>query len=481
MLKNLTAEVSPEGHWAKNFAALSVHRRKDWAVTVKGFNRFVWDFEGSTQENAYGIFGSHGSMEIANSEKALEAHDVNQGWDWTRIPGATTMSMPLNETKLKKTRNFSPLSNAGGVAFQGAERLSSGAFGMDFRQPNYQFLNNPKTAIKLSFKISVFFYQNILVCLGSDIETTSGQKAQTTLFQDKLLRGNETFAIKVNGVQKDSSAPFHAMTPTFKSERMPYTTLVDTKGNSFYIPRASASSLKVHIQDQISETPSAKPSHAYYGTAWLEHSAKNNKYEYAVFVKTPSYKLTAESAWQFQGNSMNPHNQVYSVLQQDGKAHVVKFGLEPEKRQAKTYPCYVCYVIFKRTGRLPNQGPIKKVTRPCRIIVENYANYIYLGISYTDLDFRYADQSESRKLELASDVDGDELFEMESGENEVRVTLNAFVQKTLPETPKVHGSPPDYAPRVRVESSSPHPPNKGNIIVFANLKNGFSVEVKLKK
>ncbi|KAJ7348191.1 hypothetical protein OS493_039645, partial [Desmophyllum pertusum] len=94
--KATSPESSPEGHWSKNFAALSVHRRKDWAVTVKGFNKFVWDFEGSTTgktENAYGIFASHGSMLIANSEEELKAHDVKNGWDWTKIPGATTMSL----------------------------------------------------------------------------------------------------------------------------------------------------------------------------------------------------------------------------------------------------------------------------------------------------------------------------------------------------------------------------------------------------
>ncbi|XP_027050264.1 LOW QUALITY PROTEIN: uncharacterized protein LOC113677623 [Pocillopora damicornis] len=94
--KASTYEPSPEGHWSKNFAALSIHRRKDWAVTVKGFDRFVWDFEGSTKkktpENAFGTYQSHGSMLIANSEEALKAHDIENGWDWTKVPGATTMT-----------------------------------------------------------------------------------------------------------------------------------------------------------------------------------------------------------------------------------------------------------------------------------------------------------------------------------------------------------------------------------------------------
>ena len=77
-------------------------------MTIKGFNRFVWDFEGSTRvgkpENVYGTYQSHGSMLIANSEEALKAHDINNGWDWTKIPGATTMSLTLAQTSLSKAR-----------------------------------------------------------------------------------------------------------------------------------------------------------------------------------------------------------------------------------------------------------------------------------------------------------------------------------------------------------------------------------------
>ena len=80
-------------------------------------------------------------MLIANNEEALKAHDVNAGWDWTKIPGTTSMSLTANERKLKTVRNYSPQSSAGGVTFQGRESLSSGMFAMDFHQPDYHFLN----------------------------------------------------------------------------------------------------------------------------------------------------------------------------------------------------------------------------------------------------------------------------------------------------------------------------------------------------
>ena len=469
--KSLTAEASPQGHWSKNFAALSVHRRKDWAVTVKGFNRFVWDFEGTYSENPHGIFASHGSMLIANSEEVLKAHDVNEGWDWAKIPGATTMSLTVKETRLKTQRNFSPQSSAGGVTFQGPEPLSSGVFGMDFHQPNYVFLdkNHAYPNIKLYFKKSVFFYENLLVCLGSNVrmENGPGKAAQTTLFQDKLVRGSSTFFIKVDGVKKDNSSPFSAMTPYSPSGANGYTTLVDTKGNSYYIPRSSAPSLKVHVQNQMSESQSGKPSSGDYATAWLEHSSVNGHYEYAILV-TPSRPHTAETTWALQEDKQL----LYEVLQQDDKAHVVKFNAAPDSR-AVISPLYG-YVIFQSTTTLPH-GPIKAVNKQCRIIVGETLEELFLSISYPDLDF-----NASRVLNTISDAKAWELFHMESTENKVQVSLTNDVGMNFP-TPKVHGSPPDYVPSVRVDSSPTSPPNKGNTIVFANLKNGFSLEIKLRK
>ena len=469
----MSAESSPEGHWSKNFAALSIHRRKEWAVTVKGTNRFVWDFEGTPSENAHGIFASHGQMLVANSEEVLKAHDVNGGWDWTRIPGATTMSLTVKETRLQTTRNFSPQSSAGGVSFQGPDPLSSGVFGMDYHQPKYVFKdkNHPHPNITLYFKKSVFFYRNLLVCLGSNIRVDNGpgKNAQTTLFQDKLVRGSSTFFIKVDGVQKNISAPFPAMTPSSTSGAKPYTILVDTKGNSYYIPSSSAPSVKVHIQNQISESQSGKPSSGDYATAWLEHSSVNGSYEYAIYVKTPSYNLTAGTAWSLQEDK----KQLYEVLQQDDEAHVVKFGVAPD-REAATSPLYG-YVVFQSTSSLP-LGPIKAVNKQCRIMVADVEKELYLSISYPDLDF-----NSSKALHSLKDVQAWELFHMESSENQVQVTLTVDVEMIFPAPPKVHGSPPEYVPDVRVESSLTSPPNKGNKIVFYNLQNGFSVEIKVKK
>ena len=468
----MSAESSPEGHWSKNFAALSIHRREDWAVTVKGFNKFVWDFEMGPTENPHGIFQSHGPMLIANSEESLAAHDVDGGWDWTRIPGATTMTLTLEETLVRKARYFSARSSAGGVTFKGPESLSNGIFGMDFYQPDYQFSDSSHPNIKLYFKKSVFFFQNVLVCLGSSIRIQNGpgKTAQTTLFQDKVRRGDTSFRVKVDGTMKDSLAELPAMTPALNPTKG-YISLEDTKGNSYYIPPSSASSLKVHIKNQNSKTPSARPSTGYYATAWLEHSSSNNNYEYAIYVKTPSYPKSADFVWSFQES--NPSNKINKVLQQNDVAHVVKFEMATE-RWEMIRPQYG-YVIFSSTRTLPTDGPIKSANNTCLIMTREDEEFLYLSISYPDLAFPTSDD-----LRTIEDIGVSEAYHIESKDIAVLVTLKNKVSKNLPTNPMVHGSPADYVPKVRVESTNPTR-LKGNKLVFHNLKNGFSVEVKLLK
>ena len=202
---NYKAEPSAEGHWCKQFAALSIHRREDWAVTVKGFDKYVWDFEHSPTENVYGMYASHGAMLIANSESALSSKDVSNGWDWRKIPGTTVINVDLSKMRLSTHRYYdtSADSMAGGVELKGSTSPRIGIFGMAFVQPSY---NTPYfSKVKFSFKKSVFFYDDVIVSLGSNIQYTAPadheDEVHTALFQDKMrdtvdIRSGEDTKIK---------------------------------------------------------------------------------------------------------------------------------------------------------------------------------------------------------------------------------------------------------------------------------------------
>lgn len=54
--KGMFVEFFLNGYWFKNFVVFFVYCCEDWVVIVKGFNKFVWDFEMGFLENFNGIF-----------------------------------------------------------------------------------------------------------------------------------------------------------------------------------------------------------------------------------------------------------------------------------------------------------------------------------------------------------------------------------------------------------------------------------------
>ena len=132
------------------------------------------------------MFASHGALLVANSKTALEVHDVVNGWDWAKVPGATTIAIgtpTVDDLKMVKGRFYNQRQLAGGLTFKGSMTLKNGLFGMDFQQPDYG-LTGWRNNIRLYFKKSVFFFENLLVCLGSNIvaRDTNTKMVQTTLF-----------------------------------------------------------------------------------------------------------------------------------------------------------------------------------------------------------------------------------------------------------------------------------------------------------
>ena len=188
------SEQSPSGHFTKQFGALSIHRRNDWAVTVKGFDKHVWDFENPERidENLYGMYGSHGSMLIANNEESLGSKNVDRGWDWRKIPGTTVINVNFPDMLINSDRHYNPSKNAmaGGVFFRGSKSRTekNGVFGMNFKQPTYDVEpSSPFYDVNFRFKKSMYFYDDMIVSLGSGIQYNGGQyEVHTTLFQDLM-------------------------------------------------------------------------------------------------------------------------------------------------------------------------------------------------------------------------------------------------------------------------------------------------------
>ena len=369
----------------------------------------------------------------------------------------------INDLIIGTGRFYNKRKLAGSLTFEGTMSLKNGVFGMDFRQPDYGFGSRDwRRRIIFGFKKSVFSFENLLVCLGSNIEARNkgSRVVQTTLFQDKLVPSS---FIKVDGVQKLSSSTYsHA-----PSRSTRYTTLTDAKGNFYYIPRRSKSVLRVTVGSQTSKSDDGKSTTSgIYGTAWFEHSRSKPRYQYAVLIPTTSYHTSLTDLATAQETA---RSKVYKVLQLDSKAHVVQFRKSPSTWSALSNPI-TGYVIFWGTSSLPSVGPVAAVSSgDCLIMAEETTGFIYLSVSYPDLNFGFTGAAPVN----SDDVGETLLYKSTSGVRSVTVTLRKAVRAMA--TPHVHGTPGGYAPIVQIRGSG------RKMILFRNLKNGFSVEVKLTK
>ena len=95
----MEAAQEPIGVRVFPMACAAVYRRKSWMAIAKGFSRYLWGTEIYEQNNLYGRYLAYGTLEII-CENGMSgfSHD---GYDWSRIPGATAIRLPLHSMKAK--------------------------------------------------------------------------------------------------------------------------------------------------------------------------------------------------------------------------------------------------------------------------------------------------------------------------------------------------------------------------------------------
>ena len=93
--KGIQPAKAPQGFFVYNYGAAGIHRRANWMVTLKGFNTNVWGSEIYTKDNRYGRYQSYGSIQIMGYPSRKASGYVEEGWDWNRLPGTTTIHLPL--------------------------------------------------------------------------------------------------------------------------------------------------------------------------------------------------------------------------------------------------------------------------------------------------------------------------------------------------------------------------------------------------
>ena len=276
---------APQGFFVYNYGSAGIFRRADWMVTLKGYTTDVWGAEIYAKDNRYGRYQSYGSVQImgkGNPVSRAGSCFVQEGWDWNRLPGTTTIHLPfeLLDSPLKGTtmarseENFSGSSSLGGM---------NGMFAMKLMERDYDNFTSDFVARK-----SVFCFDNRMICLGTGITNSNADyPTETTLFQTKF-----------NGKEP-------------KADNDDYW-LHDGYDNYYHVVDGTVRS---QVADQESRHEKTREKTAgKFSSAWIEHgkAPKDGTYEYMVLMQP--------SAAELDELQKAP---AYEVLQRDQMAHVV--------------------------------------------------------------------------------------------------------------------------------------------------------------
>ena len=269
-------------------------------LSLKGYNSDVWGSEIYAKENRYGRYFSYGTAQVFTMPSAKESGYVREGWDWNRIPGATSIHLPYDmlNSPLPGTlmeRNTS--------RFPGVSSLEgrNGCLAFTYVESDRKNFCAGATATK-----SVFCFDNRIVHIGTGITNNSQYPTETTLYQLALV--DRTEEVDIND-EYSGAFPYSRLITDHGQ-----VVLTDTKGN-FYIIK-DGYGLTVEKKTQTSPSDEMKdPGTGDFISAYLSHgtSPKDASYEYMLLVKGSNKDVKAYSK-----------KAPYTVLQADASAHVVK-------------------------------------------------------------------------------------------------------------------------------------------------------------
>lgn len=440
---NLKDRVLPpaNGNYSLPYSSLSVHRKGNWLATVKGYDKYVWDYEtGHKGENNLGRYVSHGALFLFKSGSGMKGAGMeqNSGFHWAYLPGSTTKALPIDRvyyenkpTKKYKEgyhRSFTETTFARGLTAEG----KNGMFAMELRDDVSP--SDDKSLFDSSFRAhkSYFFFEDEIVCLGSDIYSDDVDfKTITTLFQTNIgENGISDKQTLLNGKAIGSSMSIH--------KKLNACFLTDAQGIHYIMPETNELILEQSSQESLKKVGGGEyqPISAPHVKAWIDHGTnpKGKAYEYLILMDA-----TNDEA----GKRLDEPG--YEVIQKDAIAHIVKhYKLNS-----------TAYAIFNAEKAI-GKGLINKVDTPVMLYLKEDGLNTMLTIANPDLQLAKWNHNMS--------VMPAELVHKESEGSIVTLILNGNWQQA------------GYVPEL---ISSVHSNGKTTIKVFC--KDGKSIDVPLRK
>ncbi|MBP9585317.1 MAG: chondroitinase [Bacteroides sp.] len=381
---------APQGFFVYNYGSAGIFRRANWMVTLKGYNTDVWGAEIYAKDNRYGRYQSYGSVQIFGKGHPVSRDAsgfVAQGWDWNRLPGTTTIHLPLalldsplrGTTMAKSKENFS-----GSSALNGA----NGVFAMKLMERELKNFTSDFVARK-----SVFCFDNRMICLGSGISNSNTvYPTETTLFQC-AYRGGE----------KPATGRYW---------------LTDGYDNYYHVVEGTVRT-QVAEQQSLHEKTRAQTS-GVFASAWIDHgqAPKGSSYEYMVLIQPDASQLKRVE-----------EERGYRVLRRDDTAHVVF----DETTRITAYAAFEAY---------QPQGDELLQSLPAEVLVMHQPDKDYIRFSVCDpnlniLEKEYTTKEPSRPIEKTIVLKGG--WKVVMPQEQIRVVRRA--QQTELTVRLQHGQP----------------------------------------
>ena len=429
--KGFRPEPDPQGNIAMGYGCVSVQRRSNWSAVARGHSRYLWAAEHYLGANLYGRYLAHGSLQILTAAPGQTVTPATSGWqqegfDWNRIPGVTSIHLPLEQLQAKvlnvdrysgmEEMLYSDEAFAGGLS----QQKMNGNFGMKLHE--HDKYNGSHRARK-----SYHFIDGMIVCLGSDIENTNTEfPTETTIFQLAVT---------------DKAG--HDYWRNYQGDKKVW---VDHLGTGYYVPTAIRFEKNFPQHSRMQNT--GKETKGDWVSLVVDHgkAPKNGRYEYAVLPQTNETAMKKFAK-----------KPAYKVLQQDRKAHIVESASEQ----------IVSYVLFETPETTLPGGLLQRVDTSCLVMThQESADKIKLTVAQPDLALYRGPSDE------AFDKDGKRIERsiysrpwINNGSSEIPVTVTIKGRWNVEETP--------YC---KVVSS-----NEKQTILRFSCKDGASFEVELKK
>ena len=358
---------------------------------ARGHSRYLWAAEHYLGHNLYGRYLAHGSLQILTAPPGQTVTPATSGWqqegfDWNRIPGVTSIHLPLDLLKANvlNVDTFSGMEEMlySDEAFAGglSQQKMNGNFGMKLHE--HDKYNGTHRARK-----SFHFIGGMIVCLGSDIENSHTEyPTETTIFQLAVT---------------DQAAHDY-----WKKEAGGGKVWMDHLGTGYYVPVAARFEKNFPQYSRMQDT--GKETKGDWVSLIIDHgkAPKAGSYEYAILPGTDRKTMTAFAK-----------KPAYSVLQQDRNAHILE----------STSDKITSYVLFETPQSLLPGGLLQRTDTSCLVMVrKESADKVLLTVAQPDLALYRGPSDE------AFDKDGKRMersiysrpwIDNESGEIPVTVTL----------------------------------------------------------